>query len=273
MRKTFFSLLLLLLLLPCGSSFAAGGEEHIVEKGETALQIAIDHDLTMEQLQQLNPGKDLEMMRVGDSLTVPGEGYGSFEDFLADLYSDTISADKLRCTLLTDGSAACFAELTNHTEKTLTSIRYEVTATDPIGMRDSVEASFPLAAMEPGETVPVVVLIPGPFSAAPEAKFAVRQVSQMDLGAASFRIDESQYQYKVSYLPGNIAASVTLDFLPEYAALSHEKHLNILIGAWDSDGNPVGVRSFYGEFIDPMTVTVYSVGGSIENVQIYAEAY
>ena len=82
--KTKILISLIILLLITNSALA---EEHAIERGETSLQIAIDHNLTMEQLSQLNPGVDLEMMLVGDILIVPDKGT-SFEEFLHQHYSE-----------------------------------------------------------------------------------------------------------------------------------------------------------------------------------------
>jgi len=51
---------------------STGGTEHVVQKGEIAAVLAKKNGVSLKQLQEANPGKDLAKLKVGDKLTIPG---------------------------------------------------------------------------------------------------------------------------------------------------------------------------------------------------------
>jgi LysM repeat protein len=48
-----------------------GGTEHVVKKGEVAFVLAKKNGVTLKQLQEANPGRDLAKLKVGDKLFIP----------------------------------------------------------------------------------------------------------------------------------------------------------------------------------------------------------
>lgn len=48
-----------------------GGTEHIVQKGDSAFVLAKKNGVTLKQLQEANPGRDLAKLKVGDKLSIP----------------------------------------------------------------------------------------------------------------------------------------------------------------------------------------------------------
>ena len=48
-----------------------GGTEHVVQKGEVAFVLAKKNGVTLKQLQEANPGRDLAKLKVGDKLFIP----------------------------------------------------------------------------------------------------------------------------------------------------------------------------------------------------------
>jgi LysM repeat protein len=59
---------------PGAGSGALGGAEHVVKKGEVAFVIAKKNGVTLKQLQEANPGRDLAKLKVGDKLVIPAGG-------------------------------------------------------------------------------------------------------------------------------------------------------------------------------------------------------
>lgn len=45
-------------------------QEHIVQKGQLAVQIAQEYDLSLDELRSLNPGRDIARLQIGDKLIV-----------------------------------------------------------------------------------------------------------------------------------------------------------------------------------------------------------
>lgn len=268
--KNFFAFLVILLSVWISCDVSA--EEHIVERGETALQIALDHNLTMEQLTQLNPGIDLEMMIAGQKLTVPEKGV-SFEEFRNQRYSEMLRINDLTCSILADNSALCLLHAENLTELPLYDIRLQASVRGQNGNSGITEAGTILMQILPGENLPAAVSIKGTFDSVENAEVSVLNLSRSEMLTASFRIPEKTYRQTISILPDGISATVTMEFFPECLQAFQGKTVNLLAAAYDESGNLTGVRSLYSEFYPRLDITVYSVSGKIADVKLTAEVY
>ena len=253
----------------CRGVFAA---EHAIERGETALQIAIDHDLTMEQLQQLNPETDLEMMHVGDILILPDEGE-SFESFLNKRYSELIRINELKCGVSADRSAVCLFYVENITDLPLFDVRLKAEVRSGNGASGSAESDFPLMQILPGEQIPVYIGVPGRFEDADRASVCAVNLTRSELLQSSFRISPDLYTIEEHPSPDGIADTVTITFTTEGAAALSGKKINVLAAGLDKDRQLAGVRSLYSDFYPRLDITVYSAGPAITSVMLYLEAY
>ena len=247
-------------------------EEHTVERGETALQIALDHNLTLEQLSQLNPGVDLEMMLAGDKLIVPEEGT-SFEDFRSGRYAEMLRIKETACEVLADRSAFCLFHAENLSDLPLFDIRFRTTVRGRNGNREQAEGSISLMQILPGESLPVGMNIPGPFDEIDGADVSVINISWSEMLSGSFRISEQAFRQNLSILPDGVGAAITIEFTTESIAVYQGKSINILAAAYDSSGKLTGIRSLYSDFFPRLDITVYAAAGKITNVKVFAEAY
>ena len=261
--------LALFFLMPFTGAYA---EKHPIERGETALQIAIDRNLTMEQLQQLNPGVDLEMMLVGDILIVPDEGE-SFESFLNKRYAEKSRINDLSCVTAADHSAICLFYIENLSEYPLYDVALKAEVRGKNGAVGTAETKIALMQVLPGEQLPVYIGVPGYFDDVDTASINVTNLSWSDLLQSSFRIPQEMFTRNVSLTADGIAAGVTVLFNADGAAACREKKINMLAAARDKDGRLVGIRSLYSDFYSRLDITVYSIGPCIETVDLYVEAY
>lgn len=265
-------LFLLSLLTICLVISPCRAEEHLIERGETCLQIAIDHDLTMEQLQQLNPGIDLEMMMIGDKLILPDEGT-SFDEFLARQYAQWVHADESECMITAAGAALCFLYVENISESPLFDVRLKVSVLGKNGFSADSEAEIPLIQILPGEKLPVAVTVPGNFDDIENCKITVMNLTHSDSLQSSFRIPESCYQYSTAYSADRVSGRTEIEFNAEGTSAYQGKQINVLASACDRDGNLIGVRSLFTDFYPSLQLTVYSDNREMESVDIRMEAY
>ena len=189
----------------------AYAEEHAIERGETALQIAIDHNLTMEQLAQLNPDVDLEMMRVGDILIIPDKGL-SFEEYRKQLYDAILRITDLTCDILADQSALCLFHIENYSELAVYDVRIQTEVRGKNGSIGQAESTIPLMQILPGELLPMAVIIPGYFDEAEETQINILNLTQPQMLQSSFRISESFYTQTDTILPDGVAADCKIVF-------------------------------------------------------------
>ena len=266
-----FPLILLLTIiffvwLPCHA------DEHVISRGETCLQIAIDHDLTMEQLQRLNPGVDLEMMLIGDRLIIPDEGV-SFEDFIARRYAEVLQMTESGCDIMTGGAALCCLHAENISESPLFDVRISVNVRGQDGYTARSEADIPLMQILPGEKLPMSVMIPGNFDTVESVTIRVENLTVSDKLQSSFRISESFYTQKDSFSPDRVSGTSAIEFTPEGATAYREKKINVLSAAYDAENNLIGVRSLYTDFFPRLDITTYTNNQPIEYIELRLEAY
>ncbi len=271
MKCRFVLIFFFLIFLSAVKSAAAA--EHIIEKGETSLQIAIDHNMTMEQLALLNPGVDLEMMMVGDILIVPDEGSASFEDFLNELYSKMVRVDDLHCEVEADNSALCLFHLTNLTELPLFDVEVKAFVRDEKAGTGQSESPVALMQIMPGESLPVFLSIPGIFDSAVNASVNVTKLSQSEYLSSSFRISSELFRQTDLFLPDRIGVTSVIAFNSEGNEAYRQKKINVLAAAYAADGQLVGVRSLYSDYYSRLDITVYSTGPAIDSVKLFLEAY
>ena len=256
--------------LPFASVF---GEEYSVQRGETALQIAINHNLTIEQLSRLNPGVDLEMMRVGDTLIVPDEDAGSFDAFLDELYGDFIRITDLNCTPAADRSAVCLFHAENLSDLPLFDVQLRAVVRGQNGTARQEESSIPLMQIQPGEKLPAYIGVQGNFDSIAQASVDIQNLSRSEMVQSSFRIPDDDYSRTDQLTPDGIGSTSTIIFDPQSVSTYQGKSINILSAAYGRDGKLIGVRSLYSDFYPRLDITVYSTGEPIETVVIRMEAY
>ena len=270
MRPLNFIALLLIItglaVLPCRA------EEHVISRGETCLQIAIDHDLTMEQLQRLNPGIDLEMMLIGDRLIVPDEGV-SFEDYIARRYAEVLQVTESSCEITADGAALCLLFTENISESPLFDVRVSVSVRGQNGYSAQSEADIPLMQILPGEKLPMSVVIPGNFDTAENVMIRADNLTVSDKLQSSFRISEAHYTQKDSFSPDRVSGTSVIEFTAEGISAYSEKKINVLSAAYDDENNLIGVRSLYTDFYPRLDITTYTNNRPIEFIQLRLEAY
>ena len=263
---------LLLLLLLTGSFTEVHAAEHPVERGETALQIAIDHDLTMDQLSRLNPDTDLEMMRVGDVLIVPDEGM-SFDEFLDRLYSEVLRFTEPVCGTAADHHAVCLFHAENISEAPLYDVQMHIRVRAANGFRAEASGSIPLIQVMPGESLPVFIDVPGAFDEISEASVKCTGLTRSGVFSSSFRVPDSMYSVDMAMLPGHIGSTVTLRFSAEALSSYETKKINILAASYSAEGALNGVRSLYSDIYPVIELTVYSSGSDVDSVRVWVEAY
>ena len=263
-----FLMLSLLALWQCVSA-----EEHAVEKGETALQIAIDHDLTMDQLSRLNPGVDLEMMKIGDILIVPDKDTPSFEEFLNRRYADLIRITDLDCTAAADRSAGCLFHAENLSDLPLFDVQLNASVRGKNGASGQADGKISLMQILPGEKLPVYISVQGDFSEVEQASVSVRNLSYSEMLQSSFRIGAELYTQTDTLTADGIGAASAIRFNADGIKACRDKKINIQSAAYDEEGKLTGVRSLYSDFFPRLDITVYSGGSAIRSVVVRMEAY
>ena len=269
MKKLIIVWIAFVSLMLTSPSFAG---EHVVERGETALQIALDHDLTIEQLSKMNPDIDLEMMLIGDVLTVPDEGT-SFEEYINSLYAEKISTSDINCEVLADQSVLCLFHAENLTDLPLYEVKFAADIRGQNGAAGHAEGSIPLMQILPGEKLPCSLTIPGRFDAVESYSISIQNLSQSEMVQSSFRVPETGFSETDTFLPDAVSAVSTILFNEDSRSDLNNKQINLLAAAYDTDGTLIGVRSLFSDFYPRLDITLFTNNHKINSIELRLEAY
>lgn len=244
-----------------------------IVQSDTLLGIAFKFGITLEELLAANPGIDPQFLTIGDALVIPLADNPAAAAALPTPVGEVVPAGAPVCWPTADGGLWCFALYENLGGVVVENLAAQVNVYGEDGdLLASRTAISPLNLLPPGSALPVTAWFPdlGPFygqagavlqSALPLAPGDARYVpvemeSAMDMRGSSAVIE------------GEIAPAVpgAVFRLARIAAV-----------AYDEQGRVAGVRVVEipgdGDPVSAFQLTVYSEGGAIVRVDVFAEAY
>ncbi len=252
---------------------------HTVVEGDTLLAIAFRYSVTLDELLAANPGVDPRLLSVGMSLIVPiGEGE------LAIIPSPTpidLDLQSPNCFPSADEGLWCFLAVTNTFPDVLEGVLAEIILFDGRGTVIMSQDALPaLNIIPPGEAVPLTAFFSPPAPADLHASGLLKaafRVSPDDGRYLPVRIERRTVQID----PDALAASVNGTLIMEGVDLEGQSgalRIRLVAVAYDAGGAVIGVRQWEQERAlsesrsIPFELQVYSLGPSIEEVDLIAEA-
>lgn len=237
------------------------------------MEIAIDNGLSMEQLQKANPGIDLELLLVGDTLVIPPADEAGFASFMNTVYAEHMQITDSRCYAMVDQSAACFLTIRNTGTDPVFNIQLSASIVDAGGGKSTSEGDFSLLQLLPGEEIPVYTYAAGPLAQPCSISGVIDDLSSDPNMPAAFRIDEERMEWTVQISADGLSADISFLFDAALADEREAENVNILAAAYNASGEVIGERSMIGSFYPDLSVTVYSLSGTIDSVKTWVELY
>lgn len=244
---------------------------HVVEVGETLLDVALQYGVTLGDLQTANPQIDPRFLSIGQQLRIPGPEGQPSESLLPTSTPIPLDVGEGKCLRSTSGAMWCLATVVNDTEDPVEGITARLQLLDEEGAPLASELAFtPLNRVGKEARMPVIAYFKPPAPAPAVARFELLSAveSEMDgdryvpveLGALELNPadDRSYWEVVVSLTveEGGQAALVAIGFDREGQAVGYTK--------WTAPSESEGPFE--------IDLTVYSLGPPIEEVQVMAEA-
>jgi LysM repeat protein len=248
---------------------------YTILKGDTMLGVALKYGITLEVLQKANPDIDPRILSLGTSLIIP-----LGDELPALLPTPTplaVQLDHIKCYPTGDGGRWCVVPVRNTRNRSIENLSAQVVLYNQAG---SVVAegivSAPLNILREGEEVALTIYFPGPFD--------YDLFPRVNL-LTSFPVSQESVRYlKVAVEVENIEISNQGQHAQLSGTLSLAKkglpaNRIWLVGvAYDAGGEIVGQRKWEaannlepGKSM-PFEMTVFSIGPSIERIEVLAEA-
>lgn len=242
-----------------------------VKEGDTMLGIALRFGVSLDALEQANPGVSPEAMAVGTKLIIPVN-----VDNPAGLPTPTpmpLEVGEPFCAPAADGGAVCLTTVSNPGAQAVEAVSVWLALQN--GVAQEVEALQDL--LPAGKSVAVVVRFPAPAPPVPQASARLLRALPVD----EKRLQQRYVTVKLTRVSTQVAADglsaqVAGEAAPESATVGQ---LWVVAVAYDAAGHPVGARRWEASaeaLARPpvaFSFAIYSVGPPIARVAVTAEAH
>jgi LysM repeat protein len=240
-----------------------------VTNEDTMLGLAFRYGVKLEDLKAANPGVDPNAMSVGMQLVIPIGG--EIPEVLPTPTAMPVEAKQPRCYQAGDGGAWCVLALRNETETSLENLSAWIGLYTPQGENIASQVMYaPMNILQPGRTIPLMAYFAPPFPDEYEARSEV-------ISALAVPPDDTRYldlevkTGKVEINPDGRQAVISGDVMLT-SDVPTPSQVWVLAVAYDANGDIVGARKWKSAGETHFEITVYSLGGIIDHVEVLTEA-
>lgn len=242
---------------------------HTVTNDDTMLGLAFRYGIKLEDLKTANPDVNPNAMSIGMQLVIPIGG--EIPEALSTPTAVPVQAEQPRCYPAGDGGAWCILALNNEIGTSLENLSAWIGLYTPQGENIASQVMYaPLNILRPGSTIPLMAyfapLLPNEYEARSEVISALaipaddRRYLNLGVTTGSIEINPDGRQAVIS---GDVK-------LP--AEVGTPSQVWILAVAYDANGDIVGARKWKSSGETHFEITVYSLGGMIDHVEVLTEA-
>ena len=233
------------------------------------LGIAYQFGISLQNLQAANPEVDPHFMGEGLKLIIPIN-----QEIPETLPTPTplpVKANQPKCYRAGDGGVWCIVSVTNEMETSLENLSVWIGLYNAQGEIITSQVAYaPLNILRPGSTMPLMAYFAPPL---PEAFQAQSEV----LSSLEVAIDDTRYlDLQVRIGTAEISQDGRQALVDGEVLSSNEataiSQLWALTVAYDANGDIVGARKWKSEGETRFEITVYSLAGRIDHVEVLTEA-
>lgn len=241
--------------------------------GDTMLAIALRHRISLEELQSANPDVNARLLVVGTELIIPLGDIVPSQPITATPIPINITSTN--CYVAPDG-IWCFVSIKNDRTRALENISARVILSEESGEFLAERTAIGAINMLPvGEELPLIVFFPGRYPSeviATATLLTVQPVPRNDDRYLNAWLEVDEIEISQEGMQAEAAGKIGLPVKSQPGNLSW-----ILVVAYDSDGNVVGVRKTeqFGLF-EPgssreFKINVFSLESAISEVRAFVE--
>ena len=255
-------------LLPSPTPFV-----HTIEAGDTLIAIALQYNITLDDLLAANPGINSNQLSIGTEIVIPGENGGGLGVPTPTPLPGLFSAPT--CYRTSTGGMTCFFTAANPLTQGIENVSVLANLHLPDGELYWSEVVIPpLDRIPPQANLPVSLRIPPPVPEDVQLFLTLLTALPAEKSPPLPEITIEKIDYRQKGRSAEITGWVQLpegDYPPGAIWLA--------AAGYNTDQQPVGLRKWTSStFLGPgeelsFTITVYSSGPPIEDVQIFSELH
>lgn len=247
-----------------------------VRAGDQMLGIAYAFGVTFEDLQAANPDVNPSLMSIGTRLVIPPPR-GITPTVAAPTPTPfDVTIGELVCQPSTTGGLHCFALVANERKNTATNLSGEFSLVDASGeIVFSRLVALPLNNLEPGARLPFYAYFDPGLVSNRTVSFSLltaTRVNADDLRAFPLTVEINETLIAENARSARLSGTVVLA-----GADVELNQVTLVAVAYDANGNVLGLRrveeqaSLAAGVTRPFSIEVFSIGGKIATVEVYAE--
>jgi LysM repeat protein len=242
---------------------------HEVKKGETMLGIAFQYGVSLEELKAANPSVDPQFLSVGKQIVIPIQG--DIPIIIPTLTPVPVLWQKPECYHTGDGGAWCILSVTNQLESIVENLSAWIGLYSAKGENIANQVAYAeLNLLRPGETLPLISYFPPPLPEKFEAKGKVLSGFIVDAMDTRY-LDLDTNVDEVVISPDGSQVEVRGEvIIPD--GTPRPSQLWGMILAYDMSGKIIGARKWESSGGTEFNLTVYSLGGIIDHIEVLTEA-
>lgn len=242
---------------------------YTVRGDDTMLSIAYQFGISWEDLQAANPDVDPHYMGDGLKLIIPIRG--ELPESLPIPTPVPVLAEQPICYPAGDGGAWCVVAVENETETSLENLSAWIGLYNLKGDLIANQVAYaPLNILRMGKTIPLMVYFPAPLPESYQAQCEI--LSGLPVSADDTRyLDLNLEVGAVKLAENGSQAQVSGDVIVPDSTQSISQ-IWILAIAYDVDKHIIGARKWKSDGVTHFDITVYSLAGTIDHVDVLIEA-
>lgn len=245
-----------------------------VRAGDQLLGIAYAFGITLEDLQAANPDVNPSLMSIGTRLVIPPPR-GITPTVAAPTPTPfDVTLDNVECLPAATGGLHCFALVHNERKNPATNLSGEFKLINASGAIEVTRVvALPLNRLEPGAKLPFYTYFDPALVNGNTVEFSLLTATK--LNADDSGVFPLVVVIDTSEIAGNArSATISGSVLSEIES----DQVTFVAVAYDASGNIVGMRRIEEQIVltagtpHPFTLQVFSIGGDIITIEVYAEA-
>lgn len=267
-------------LTPIGTPIPAGPTPtpfvHIIQQGETLLEIAFRYGVQFDDIVLVNPQIDPNLLRIGEEIRIPGSDGEPVEILLPTPTPIPVHIKTLGCHESPSLAFICMVSITNSEEFMVAGVSAHITLHDRDGqILDNQIVYAPINQIPSGEEIPLIAIFdrkPSEYSGFHVDLLSAVQVADLTDELPQIEALDTKTIYKAEKRLVEVSGILSI------AAHEGDEFLVRVVGVvFNTKGEPIGMN-VWEERIDSANneeieyrFSIFSLGPEIADINIYPE--
>ncbi len=267
-------------LTPIGTPIPAGPTPtpfvHIIQQGETLLEIAFRYGVQFDDIVLVNPQIDPNLLRIGEEIRIPGSDGEPVEILLPTPTPIPVPIKALDCHESPSLAFICMVSITNNEEFMIAGVSAHITLHDRDGqILDNQIVYAPINQIPTGQEIPLIAIFdrkPSGYSGFHVDLLSAVQVADLIDELPEIDVLDTRTIYKAERRLAEVSGRLSI------AAHESDEFLVRVVGVvFDAKGEPIGMN-VWEERINGASneeieyrFSIFSLGPEIAGINIYPE--